>query len=168
MGLLSTSKPPSFHSPDGEMNTDVKRIFPCVEAHCSLMKASATCMSGQYSHTDESKSRTEMRCKPHISHSSFSFAPLPALSLRAAFKGRTRSVMMNIVLSDSTASMYLSTSGCLVTRNFRRAFFARGSRFLRCEKSYSNTETGEPSSWKFSARALALVRATTHSFRRVV
>jgi hypothetical protein len=41
VGLLSTSNPPSFHSPEDEINIDVERTFPCVDPHESFTNAKA-------------------------------------------------------------------------------------------------------------------------------
>jgi hypothetical protein len=41
-GLLNTSKPPNFHSPEGVIKTAFGRTFPWVDEAESLRKASAT------------------------------------------------------------------------------------------------------------------------------
>jgi hypothetical protein len=43
LGLLNTSKPPNFHSPDGDIKMELMRMLPCVDAHESFMNAKATC-----------------------------------------------------------------------------------------------------------------------------
>lgn len=47
----------------------------------------------------------------------------------AGARGRTRSVIMWIVVSVSTTSMNLRTSGWRMVRSFRRAFLASGNTF---------------------------------------
>lgn len=83
-------------------------------------------------------------------------------------RGWTRSVMIYIDESDSTASMNLSTSGCRVVRSFLRAFCAKDLKLRRdgSLKSYSKTETSEPSSWVVLERQGT--REGAHSFCGIV
>jgi hypothetical protein len=91
---------------------------------------------------------TEIRCSPQISQSSRSRGTLEDDWDSARGSGRTLSVMMQMVESDSTTSMNLRTSGCRMVRSLRRELRARGMvDLLRgCVRSYSKTETRLPSS----------------------
>lgn len=93
--------------------------------------------------------QTEIRCKPHNSQSSLSLASRDDHVCNTICRGRTLSVMMYMLLSVSTASMNLRTSGCRVVLSFRSAFVASGLIFfvVWSLKSYSNMDTRLPSSW---------------------
>ena len=155
LGLLNTSKPPSLHSPDGEMNIELIHTLPWIEEPESLMKASAiwhgevTISHSPNSHT---RGRTDTRCRPHRIQFSRSCAVLELASCSATLRGRTRSVVIWTVVSVSTPSRNLRTSGCRMVRSFRRAFFARGNRLCLpgALALNSNTETGLPSSYTLS------------------
>ena len=71
-------------------------------------------------HSDSN--RTVMRCNPHSIQSCLSFTDVASSEDSSAESGLTRSVMMYIVPSASTASMNLRMSGCRVTRSLRREF----------------------------------------------
>jgi len=67
-GLLNTSEPPSFHSPEGVINMALGRKLPWVEEAESFRKVRATWfrMSKGVTQT-ESDTLTEMRCSPQSS-----------------------------------------------------------------------------------------------------
>lgn len=99
-------------------------------------------------------SRTDILWRPHNNHASLSLAAFDDHPSSTEDSGRTLSVMTYIVVSVVTASMNLRTSGCRIVRNFFNALFARGRCFF-CgfeAASNSNTDTGDPSSYR-TARA---------------
>src|SRR5882757_1091748 len=93
--------------------------------------------------------RTVILCKPQISQSCLSSTGFVDQDSSSEASGLPHSVIIYIVVSDSTASINFKTSGCRVTRSFRSALRARGCkfRFAGTEPSNSNTETGAPSSY---------------------
>lgn len=98
-------------------------------------------------------SLTDILWRPHNSHTFLSFAAFDDQPSSTEDSGRTLSVMTYIVESVVTASMNLRTSGCRIVRSFFNALFARGRCFFLCGfevASNSNTDTGDPSSYRIA------------------
>ena len=116
--------------------------LPWVEAMESLMNASATwhLVFSIRTVCRVDVQRTNAQCNPQINQPCCSCWLSDAHACNAADSGRTRFVMMRIVLSDSTTSMNLSMSGCQMVHSLRNTFLARGIVDLkfRCMKSYSS------------------------------
>ena len=123
--LLSTSKPPSFHSPLSLVYTDATRMAPCIEDASSLMNLTV-CATLK---------------RPH-----FTVSSLILLRLICHRRGVTRSVAMYMYVSVSTLSKTLITPGCRKVRSFLTAFRASVRRDLFAITSKEKILQLEPSS----------------------